>query len=157
MNYWLLKSDPHDFGWEDLKNQTHRRSMWDGVRNYQARNFLREMRTGDLAFFYHSSTQPQQITGVVKIVREAYPDFTQFDKHHVNYDLKASPENPIWFMIDIKFKQDIHPPITREELKSIASLQEMLLFKNSRLSVLPVTPDHWDMILNLRHIEKINP
>ena len=152
MNYWLLKSDPDEFSWEDLKKQSHRRSMWDGVRNYQARNFLKEMKKGDLAFFYHSSTQPQHIPGIVNIVEEAYPDFTQFNKNHMHYDPKATKENPIWFMVDIQFEQEILPPITRDELKKNMSLGEMLLFKNSRLSVLPVTPDHWKTILKLRKL-----
>ena len=152
MNYWLLKSDPKEFGWEDLKKQASRRTMWDGVRNYQARNFLKKMEQGDQALFYHSSTQPQHICGIVNIVREAYPDSTQFMKDHAHYDPKASQENPIWFMVDIQFHQEILPPITREELKNMNNLSEMLLFKNTRLSVLPIDQDHWNIILKLRKI-----
>lgn len=152
MNYWLLKSDPDEFGWEDLKKKSQQRSIWDGVRNYQARNFLKKMRRGDLALFYHSSTQPQHISGIVSIVKEAYPDFTQFDKNHVHFDPKAIEDDPTWFMVDIQIEREILPPITRDELNKVASLREMLLFRNSRLSVLPVAKDHWKKILGLRNL-----
>ena len=150
MKYWLLKSDPEEFGWEHLKALPSQKTAWDGVRNYQARNFLKEMKAGDKAFFYHSSTQPQRIMGTISVIREAYPDSTQFDKEHWQYDPKASKDNPIWVMVDIRYEADIDPPITREEVKNIDKLQDMLLFRNSRLSVLPVTRDQWQTILNLR-------
>ncbi len=150
MKYWLLKSDPQEFGWDHLKSLPTKETTWDGVRNYQARNFLKEMKTGDRAFFYHSNTKPQSILGISSIIREAYPDSTQFEKGHSQYDSKASQDNPIWFMVDIRYEEDFDPPITREELKNKGNLQEMLLFRNSRLSVLPVTSDQWKTILNLR-------
>jgi len=149
MKYWLLKSDPEEFGWDDLKSLPGKETTWDGVRNYQARNFLKEMKTGDRAFFYHSSTKPQIIIGIITIIREAYPDPTQFEKDHAQYDPKATPDNPIWFMVDIRYEEDINPPITREELKNTGKLSEMLLFRNSRLSVVPVNPDQWQTITNL--------
>jgi predicted RNA-binding protein with PUA-like domain len=150
MKYWILKSDPEEFGWNHLKALSSKETTWDGVRNYQARNFLKEMKTGDKALFYHSNTQPQSIVGITTIIREAYPDFTQFDKDHAQYDSKSSKENPTWVMVDIRYEEDIDPPITREEMKNTGNLQEMLLFRNSRLSVLPVTQDQWQTILNLR-------
>ena len=150
MKYWLIKSDPEEFAWEDLKKQSQKKTCWDGVRNYQARNYLREMKKGDLAFFYHSVLQPQSIMGIVTITREAYPDFTQFEKSHPNYDSKSNPDEPSWVMVDVTYKQEIEPPITREEIKKVKSLQEMVLFKNSRLSVQPVSAQEWKTVLNLR-------
>lgn len=149
MKYWLLKSDPEEFGWDHLKALPGKETTWDGVRNYQARNFLKDMQSGDRAFFYHSRIQPQCIMGIISVVREAYPDPTQFDKNHSQYDAKAANDNPIWFMVDIRYEKDLNPPITREELKNSGKLDEMLLFRNSRLSVIPVNPDQWQTILNL--------
>jgi predicted RNA-binding protein with PUA-like domain len=149
MKCWLLKSDPLEFSWENLKEQTDKRTYWDGVRNYQARNFLKEMQAGDKAFFYHSVVQPQIIAGIVTIVKKAYPDFTQFDESHQNFDSRSSKDNPIWVMVDIQYLEEIDPPITREEIKQVKKLQDMLLFKNSRLSVQPVSPEEWNLILEI--------
>ena len=150
MKYWLIKSDPEEFAWEDLKKQPQKKTHWDGVRNYQARNYLREMKKGDLALFYHSVIQPQSIPGIVTISREAYADFTQFEKNHPNYDPKSNPAEPTWVMVDVACKEGIEPPITREEIKKVKSLQEMVLVKNSRLSVQPVSAKEWKAVLNLR-------
>ncbi len=150
MNYWLMKTDPDTYSWEDLKRQPERTDYWDGVRNYQARNLMKQMQVGDLALFYHSVVKPQIIPGVVRIVRAAYPDPTQFDATSPYFDPKSSPENPRWVAVDVQWVQDFLPPITREELKAIPELEEMVLFKNSRLSIQPVTPAQWEIILSLR-------
>jgi len=149
MKYWLLKSDPLEFSWENLKEQTDRRTYWDGVRNYQARNFLKEMQVGDKAFFYHSVVQPQIITGIVTIVKKAYPDSTQFNEDHPNFDSRSSKDDPTWVMVDIQYLEEIDPPIIRDEIKQVKKLQDMLLFKNSRLSVQPVSPEEWKLILEI--------
>ncbi|GAB4377324.1 MAG: EVE domain-containing protein [Calditrichia bacterium] len=150
MRYWLIKSDPQEFGWDDLKNCPEMKTAWDGVRNYQARNYLKEMRKGDLALFYHSGVKPPQIMGVVEIVREAYPDSTQFVPGHPRYDPKSNPDNPRWFMVDVQYVGDFNPPIIKDELQNIPRLQVMILFKNSRLSIQPVTAAEWSIITSLR-------
>lgn len=150
MRYWLLKSDPDTYGWNDLKNQPAGTDYWDGVRNYQARNFLKSMRLGDRALFYHSVVKPQIITGIVEIVREAYPDPAQFDPANPYFDPKSEPEHPRWVAVDVQIRREFQPPITREELKTVPGLAGMTLFKNSRLSVQPVEPAEWELILKLR-------
>ena len=149
MNYWLFKSDPEEFGWEDLKKAADKTSHWDGVRNYQARNNMRQMRDGDLALFYHSIVKPQVITGIVKIVREAYPDFTQFDPANEHYDPKSSKDDPRWFMVDVRFEREFDQPLTIDEMKEMTALHTMALFRNSRLSVQPVTAREWKIIMDL--------
>lgn len=154
MNYWLMKTEPGTYSWDDLKAEPDRRDYWDGVRNYQARNLMKTMRVGDLAFFYHSVVKPQVIIGIVRIVREAYPDPTQFDPNSPYYDPKSTPENPRWVAVDIQYVTDVLPPITREELKIIPELQNMVLLKKgSRLSIQPVTPEEWQIILGMRNIQ----
>jgi predicted RNA-binding protein with PUA-like domain len=150
MKYWLLKSDPEEFTWQDLKKTKNQITCWDGVRNYQARNYLKEMKKNDLAFFYHSVVDRQTIMGVVKIVKEAYPDHTQFEHFHDHFDPKSTKEAPRWFMVDIQYVEDFNPPITRNELKNIPKLREMVLFKNSRLSIQPITNAERNTIQNLR-------
>jgi predicted RNA-binding protein with PUA-like domain len=150
MNYWLLKSDPLEFSWDSLKEQPEKRTCWDGVRNYQARNYLREMRNGDQAFFYHSVVKQQIITGIVTIVNESYADFTQFEKDHPNFDSGSRKDNPTWVMVDIQYLKEFEPPITRDEIKEVRKLQDMILFKNSRLSVQPITSQEWKLILKLQ-------
>ncbi|NOX37588.1 MAG: EVE domain-containing protein [Calditrichaeota bacterium] len=157
MRYWLLKSEPETYSWTDLKSQPNQTDIWDGVRNYQARNFLRDMRINDLAFFYHSVVRPQAIVGIVRIVREAYPDPTQFDPQSPYYDPKSDPDQPRWVAVDVQAVQDVLPPITRDELKSIPELEDMpLLRKGNRLSVQPVTPQQWQRILALRNIPELS-
>ncbi len=151
MNYWLLKSEPGTYSWRDLKAQPEGIDMWDGVRNYQARNFLRAMKINDLAFFYHSVVKPQAIMGIVRIVAEAYPDPTQWDPRSPYYDPAGSPENPRWVAVDVQYVRDLLPPITREELKAVPALSRMVLLqKGNRLSVQPVTENEWRIILSLR-------
>ncbi len=157
MRYWLLKSEPGTYSWSDLNAQPNQTDIWDGVRNYQARNFLREMRINDLAFFYHSVVRPQAIVGIVRIVRQSYPDPTQFDPNSPYYDPKSDPNHPRWVAVDVQAIHEILPPITREELKSLPELEDMpLLQKGNRLSVQPITPEQWQRILALRSIFELS-
>ncbi len=151
MNYWLLKSEPDCFSIDDLAAAPNKTTFWDGVRNYQARNFMRdEMKKGDLAFFYHSSVEPPGIAGVATIVREGYPDFTAFDPKNDHYDPKSKQDSPTWFMVDIKLKKKFKELITLGELKEISELNGMtLLQKGSRLSVQPVSESHFKKVLTL--------
>jgi predicted RNA-binding protein with PUA-like domain len=151
VNYWLFKSEPDEFSIDDLrKNKT---THWDGVRNYQARNMMRDqMKNGDLAFFYHSNTEIPGIVGVMKIVRESYPDHTAFDSKDKHYDPKSDPDSPRWFMVDLryvrKFKKTIPLALLREY--ALGPLAEMpLLRKGNRLSVMPVTAEQWEFIHTL--------
>ncbi|MBX3439810.1 MAG: EVE domain-containing protein [Planctomycetaceae bacterium] len=149
--YWLLKSEPDSYSIDDLRAAPHQTTLWDGVRNYQARNFLRDtMRIGDRAFYYHSGADPLAIVGTVEIVSAAYPDPTAFDKRDHHYDPKSDPENPTWFVVDVKLRQKFPHPVTREVLKSTKSLEGMMLLqRGSRLSVQPVTPQEWKTVLAL--------
>lgn len=150
--YWLMKTEPGTFSWEDLKSLPDQTTHWEGVRNYQARNFMRDrMKVGDLVFFYHSAVKPQAITGIAKVVREAYPDHFAFDPFSKYYDPQSSPDNPRWLMVDIQYVEDFQPPITSDELRQIKALEGMMLLqKGCRLSVQPVTPREWEIISELR-------
>ncbi len=146
--HWLFKSEPDVFGIDRLKRE--RRTEWSGVRSFQARNYMREMHVGDLGFFYHSSTKPPGIAGIVKVVREAYPDFTQFERGHEYEDPSSRPEKPKWWMVDVEFVRKFDALIPLEELRGIAALDGMaLLRRGQRLSVQPVTAAHWAVILEL--------
>ncbi len=140
-----MKSEPSTFSIADLKRKGT--SGWDGVRNYQARNFMKEMCVGDKAFFYHSNAEPTGIAGVMEIVKAAYPDPTQFDKKDGHFDPKSKTEAPIWFQVDVKFAQAFARVIALDELRALTALKEMKLFKLSRLSVSPVTEAEWKTIL----------
>lgn len=153
MKYWLMKTEPNVFSWDDLKNMPQQIAQWEGVRNYQVRNFMRDdMKVGDRAFFYHSNVKPQAIVGIAKIVREAYPDSFAFDPTSPYYDPKSSPDAPRWLMVDVQFESAFVPPITLDELKlrSLELKDMMLLQKGCRLSVQPVTLKQWQVICNLR-------
>ena len=149
MAYWLMKSEPHAYSIDNLK--ADRRRSWDGVRNYQARNMMRDdMKKGDLAFFYHSNCKEPGIVGITKIVREAYPDDIEFGRKGKKIKLSPDPENPIWFMVDVQYQRKLKRTITLSELKSHDRLAEMpLVRRGNRLSVVPVTHDQWDFILSL--------
>jgi predicted RNA-binding protein with PUA-like domain len=150
VNYWLLKSEPSTFSIDDLMRRPGRREHWDGVRNYQARNHLRAMRVGDLAFFYHSSCAEPGIVGIVRIVREAYPDPSALDPESPYHDPRASAGDPRWFMVDVEFERRIDPPVTLTELRRHPELGELtILRRGNRLSVTPVSADDWDFILSL--------
>jgi len=151
MNYWLMKSEPDVFSIDDLKNRPKQTEPWDGVRNYQARNMLRdEMKKGDLSFFYQSSCEVPGITGIMEIVKEGYPDLTAFNPKHKYYDPKSKPENPTWYLVDVIFKRKLKRVITLTELRNKEQLHNMkLLQKGNRLSVMPVSKKEWDYILGL--------
>lgn len=149
--YWLVKTEPESFSIDDLAASPDQTTFWSGVRNYQARNFMRdEMKLGDRVLFYHSNSDPNCIVGVAKVVREGYPDHTAWDKRNDHYDPKASAENPIWQMVDLKLEKKFAEPVTLDSLKSVPALKNMeLLRRGSRLSVQPVTKDEFDAILQL--------
>ena len=144
MNYWLLKTEPGCFSIDDLQQRPDRTEPWDGVRNFQARNFLRDsIKTGDLALFYHSNIPEPAVVGIAEIVREGYPDSTALDPNAEHFDPKSTPQNPIWFMVDVRFVKLLAKPATLEQIKANPLLADMPLVKRSRLSVQPVTPGEW--------------
>ena len=151
MNYWLMKSEPDVFGIDDLNNQPKKTEHWDGVRNYQARNMMRdEMKKGDQVFFYHSNCKEPGIVGIAQVVKEGYPDHTAFDSKQKYYDPKSDPENPRWYMVDIKFVRKFKRTITLQELREKKPLADMkLLARGNRLSVMPVSKKHWDYIVKM--------
>ena len=151
MSYWLFKSEPDAFSIDDLKAMKGRRDHWDGIRNYQARNLMRdEMKKGDLGFFYHSSCKVPGVVGVVEVVKEAYPDHTAHNPKEKYYDPKSSEENPRWFMVDVKFKQKFKEIISLESLRQVNALSDMVLLrKGSRLSIQPVSKKEWNAILKM--------
>lgn len=151
MNYWLFKSEPDAFSIDDLKDMKGKRDHWDGIRNYQARNLMRdEIKKGDLGFFYHSSCKVPGIVGVVEIVKEAYPDHTAWDPESSYYDPKSSKDNPRWVMVDVKFRHKYANVVTLERLRTLDKLDGMaLLQKGSRLSIQPVSREHWNLITQL--------
>jgi len=150
MQYWLIKSEPDAFSIHDLLKAKKKTTHWEGVRNYQARNFLRAMKKGDLALFYHSNAEPSAVAGVVEVVREAYPDASAWDPRSAYHDPKASPENPVWSMVDVKLIEIFSREVPLDELRGVKSLAGMeLLRRGSRLSVHPVTPAEFRTIQSL--------
>lgn len=150
MHYWLMKSEPDCFSIDDLAKAPKKTTCWDGVRNYQARNFMKEMEPGDQVLFYHSSTEPPHIAGIAEVAKKAYPDHTALDPKDDHYDPKATPEKPIWEMVDIKFVKKLDAPLTLDDLRPVAALEKMeLLKRGSRLSVQPVTAAEWKAIEKL--------
>ena len=149
MHHWLMKSEPDAFSIDDLKNKPDETEHWDGVRNYQARNMMRdEMKVGDQVFFYHSNCKEPGIVGIAKVVKTAYPDFTAWDPESKYYDPKSSPDNPRWFMVDIKFVRKLARTITLNELKNHPDLGDMpLVRRGNRLSIMPVTAQQWNTVL----------
>ncbi len=151
MNYWLMKSEPDTYAIDDLEKQPRKTDHWDGIRNYQARNFMRdEMKKGDLAFFYHSNCNDPGIVGIMEIVKEAYPDFTACDPNSAYFDPKSDANNPRWYMVDVKFKCRFDKTVTLKELKQYSALESMrLLQRGNRLSIMPVNTAEWRFILSL--------
>jgi predicted RNA-binding protein with PUA-like domain len=153
MKYWLMKSEPESFSIDDLARSARKTTCWDGVRNYQARNMLRdEMKRGDRAFFYHSGCELPGIVGIVEIVREGYPDHTAFDPGDHHFDAKSDPENPRWCMVDVKFVEKLPRVISLRELKQFAGNKLagfQLLARGNRLSVMPVSAEHWKFVNSL--------
>lgn len=155
MKYWLFKTEPNTYSWDDLLKSKKKITHWEGVRNYQARNFMRdEVKKGDLVFFYHSVVKPTAIVGIAKVVKEAYPDHFAWDKKNPYYDAKSSKENPRWVMVDIQAVCEVSPPITLAEVKENKKLQDMkLVQKGTRLSVQPVLKKEWNEIMKMREIK----
>ena len=148
-----MKSEPDAFGIDDLAKCPGKKEHWDGIRNYQVRNMMRdEMKKGDEAFFYHSNCKEPGIVGIMKVVKEAYPDFTAFDPKSRYYDPKSDPANPRWLMVDVKLVRKFKRTVSLQELKSYKTLEDMLILRRgNRLSVTPVTKKHWDYILKLEN------
>ena len=147
MNFWLMKSEPSAFGIDDLVRAPRRCSMWDGVRNYQARNFMRDMRLGDEVFFYHSSCAEPGIVGTMRVVREAYPDPTQFDEKDLHFDPKSKRTAPRWVAVDLELIEQFDTVIPLSKLREVPALETMrILQRGNRLSVTPVSNAHWEKI-----------
>ena len=150
IKYWLMKSEPSDYSFDDLKNEENQTAEWDGVRNYQARNLLRdEIKVGDRVLYYHSNSKPSAIVGTAIVVRDGYPDFTAWDPTAKHPDPKSTKDDPIWFMVDIKAEVTFERIVSLKEIKNIPELSQMVLVKNSRLSVQPVSQEEFDFILVL--------
>jgi len=150
MNFWLFKSEPGCFSFDDLKKKPEMTEHWDGVRNYQARNFLRDsIRVGDQVLFYHSNIPQPSVVGVAEVVREGYPDFTALDPNGEHFDPKASPGKPIWYMVDVRYSKPLLKQVSLEEIKNHPLLGDMPLVKRSRLSIQPVTEAEWQTILTM--------
>lgn len=149
--YWLVKSEPDVFSIHDLEKSKGQTTCWDGVRNYQARNFLRdEMKKGDGVLFYHSNTDPNAVAGYCEVVKEGYPDHTQFDPDSKHFFPSAKPDNPAWYMVDIKLIKIFGNPVTMETIKNNPRLKNMkLVQRGNRLSVMPVTEAEWNEILKI--------
>ena len=154
--YWLFKSEPSSYSFLDLLED--RVAEWDGVRNYQARNFMRlDMRIGDEILFYHSEQGNQAIFGTARVVQEGYPDFTAWDSTSKHFDPKSNPDNPIWFMVDIEVVQTFLRPVTLKEIKDVPQLQNMgLLRRGNRLSIQPLTENEYNVVVALGNATTID-
>ncbi len=149
--YWLIKSEPEVFSIEDLSKSKNKTTYWDGVRNYQARNYMRdEMKIGDKVIFYHSNTEPPAAVGICEVIKEAYPDFTAFEPNDPHFDPKSKKNSPTWFMVDIKLIYKFERFISLSEMKKNKKLQKMkLLQRGNRLSVIPITKVEFEEIVKL--------
>ena len=143
MNYWLYKSEPNVYSIADLKRD--KRTMWEGVRNYQARNHMRAAKKGDQVLFYHSQTK--EAVGIAEVVKEAYPDPTQFEKKSKYFDAKSSKEDPRWSLVDVKFVEAFDEPVPLATLKEMKAVSKMVLLNRSRLSIQPVRAPEWNAIV----------
>lgn len=148
-HYWLLKTEPNEFSIDDLANCGSKGEPWNGIRNYQARNFLRQMKLGDRAFIYHSACAQPAIVGLASIIKEDYPDLEALDAKSRYFDEKSSADNIRWSLVDVGFEQKYSKPLTLKAIKGEAALSDMKLVKSSRLSVSPVTKEEFDTILAL--------
>ena len=148
--YWLVKSEPGEFSFDDLLKAPKQTTGWDGVRNFAARNFLRDgMKLGDHVFFYHSMAEPQAIVGICEVVREGYPDPTALDKKHPHFDADSDPAAPQWYQVDVRAVERLARPVTLPQLKQRAELKEMALIRIGRLSVTPVREPEWKVVLSM--------
>ncbi len=149
-SYWLVKSEPNTYSFSDLQGEDDRTAEWDGVRNYQAKNTMRDdMKAGDGVLFYHSNVKPMAVVGTATVVREGYPDDTAWDPSSEHPDPKSTPDKPIWYVVDIKAESEFARPVTLEEIKQTPGLEKMALVNRSRLSVQPVRPEEWRIIVDL--------
>lgn len=148
--YWLMKSEPSCFSLEDLRGAPGGTEHWDGVRNYQARNFMRQMKAGDLALFYHSNCAEPGVVGIMRITRESYPDHTAWDRDGEHFDAKSTPENPRWFMVDVTFVEALQRAVPLAQMRAVPALGGMQLLKvGNRLSVMPLTKEEFEEIIKL--------
>lgn len=146
--YWLVKSEPDVFSFDDLLAAPRRTTCWDSVRNTGARNFLRDgMKKGDLVFYYHSNATPSAIVGICEVVREGYPDDTAFDASHDYFDPNSDPDTPTWYMVDVRAVKKLKAPVTLQDVKDEPALTEMALIRVGRLSVVPVTHEEWETVI----------
>lgn len=158
MAYWLMKSNPRFFGIEDL--QRLGTECWDGVRNYRARNFMRDdMKVGDKVFFYHSSAKPSGVAGIMTVIQAGYPDPTQFHPEHRHYDPIATIETPRWYMVDVTFEQAFKATLPLSELKFIPTLEDSLLLRKGceQLTIIPLEPKHWRAIMDMAEMLELVP
>lgn len=149
--YWIVKSEPESFSIDDLAKAKNKTTYWDGVRNYQARNFMRDgMKLGDQVLFYHSNCEPTAVVGVCEVAKEAYPDFTAFDPEDPHYDPKSKKDSPAWMMVDLKFVEKFKHPVTLDEIKNNPKLKDMrLVQRGNRLSVFPVEKNEFEEIIKM--------
>lgn len=148
--YWLVKSEPHVFSFDDLLRKHNKTTHWDGVRNFVARNFMRDgMKLGDRVFFYHSSTETPGVVGICEVVREGYPDEAQYDSASPYFDAKATKERPIWYMVDLRAVAQMTHPVLLAQIKERKELRRMALLRIGRLSVTPVTAAEYDTITRM--------
>ncbi len=148
MQYWLMKSEPDTFSLSDLKNRPGKREPWDGVRNYQARNFMRDaMKKGDGVLFYHSNTNPPGVVGLAEVASKPYPDPTAFDPKSKYFDPKSDTDNPRWILVDVRYRKTFKKAVTLEQMKTMPALKDMrVLQRGNRLSITPVTKAEYDAI-----------
>lgn len=153
--FWLFKSEPEVFSIDHLAREPKQTTFWDGVRNYQARNFLRDtIRLGDRVLFYHSNADPMAIVGTAEVVKTGYPDHTAFDPRNCHYDPKSKPDQPTWYMVDVKLLQIFSKPVTRDELKACSELSRMMVLqRGARLSIQPVTAAEWQAVHRLAGVK----
>lgn len=152
--YWLFKSEPSGFSLEDLKNRPDATEHWDGVRNFQARNYLRdEVKVGDGVLFYHSNIAEPAVVGIAEVVRAGYPDFTALDPQSDHFDPRSTPDKPTWFMVDVRFVRELPRQVTLSELRTIPELAGLPLLNRSRLSIQPVPEAAWSLILKLGGVQ----
>ena len=147
MNYWLMKSEADVYSIDDLERDGS--TMWDGVRNYQARNHMKSMKKGDIVLYYHSRQKPSAVMGIARVVRESYPDPTQFDPDNKYFDAKSSEDDPRWWLVDVEFVRKFGQPVGLPDVKAEKGLAEMVLVRNSRLSVQPVLEAEFETVLRM--------
>lgn len=154
MQYWLFKSEPDDYSFDDLKNDTNQTTLWDGIRNYQARNILRDqVKMNDYVLFYHSSCKNVGIVGIAQVVKTAYPDPSQFDTNSKYYDEKSTTDSPRWVSVDIQYVKPLNKMLTLAEIKKLEQFNDMVLVNRGRLSIQPVSESEWTEVLKLTKTE----